>query len=320
MVPGESPALREGIRLFNRGEFFACHEVWEEEWRSARPPARLFLQALIHLAVAFHHRQQGNPAGQERQLGKGLKKLAGYLPEYAGIDTGALYHACVRFRSGRAGAAGTGASAGTPVEHAPAPGHDWPAGAGEPAAIDAGFAAEASAHVDGGPGVGAANPPSPGAGESGAGNDDSGQAAVAPGTGAGAGAPGGGHPQPARSGACAATNPRLAAGTWTRAEDDPRTSAASPASPGAEGSGGGNTGAGRKATAAPKADGPEDGARITASAGIARGETQSGGASAPAGAGSAFLQGSNDGGAAAAGADASAGDAAAGFPRITLRR
>ena len=111
MVPGESPALREGIRLFNGGEFFACHEVWEEEWRSARPPARLFLQALIHLAVAFHHRQQGNPAGEERQLGKGLKKLAGYLPEYSGIDTGALYHACVRFRSGHTAKAGAPAGA-----------------------------------------------------------------------------------------------------------------------------------------------------------------------------------------------------------------
>ena len=94
MVPRGSTALTEGIRLFNRGEFFACHEVWEEEWREARPPLRLFLQALIHLAVAFHHRQQGNPPGEERQMRKGLKKLAGYLPEYAGIDTAALYRAC----------------------------------------------------------------------------------------------------------------------------------------------------------------------------------------------------------------------------------
>jgi predicted metal-dependent hydrolase len=94
MVSRHAAALTEGICLFNRGEFFACHEVWEDEWRDARRPRRLFLQALIHIAVAFHHRQQGNPAGEERQMRKGLKKLAAYLPEYEGIDTGALYHSC----------------------------------------------------------------------------------------------------------------------------------------------------------------------------------------------------------------------------------
>ena len=80
--------------LFNRGEFFAAHEAWEDVWRESKDPRRRFLQALIHLAVAFHHHQTRNPVGTERQLRKGLRKLAAYLPAYEGIDTWSLYHAC----------------------------------------------------------------------------------------------------------------------------------------------------------------------------------------------------------------------------------
>lgn len=83
--------LRKGIELFNNGEFFQCHEVLEEAWTPERGPRRLFLQALIHIAVGFYHCQRGNSAGACSQLRKGLRKLAVYLPECEGIDTERLY-------------------------------------------------------------------------------------------------------------------------------------------------------------------------------------------------------------------------------------
>ncbi len=89
MVP--ETARRRGIELFNAREFFECHEVLEDVWRPSRGAERFFLQALIHFAVAFYHCQQGNPAGAELQLRKGLRKLAGYLPEFQGLDTRTLY-------------------------------------------------------------------------------------------------------------------------------------------------------------------------------------------------------------------------------------
>ena len=95
MVPDFADALSEGVLLFNREKFFACHEVWEDAWRESREPHRLFLQALIHVAVSFHHEQQANSQGAGRQMRKGLKKLAGYLPVYGGIQTASLYAACV---------------------------------------------------------------------------------------------------------------------------------------------------------------------------------------------------------------------------------
>lgn len=86
-----SERLESGIRLFNSRHFFECHEVLEEEWTPERGPRRLFLQALIHLAVAFYHEQRGNPVGAVRQLRKGLRKLAPYLPVCDGIDTERLH-------------------------------------------------------------------------------------------------------------------------------------------------------------------------------------------------------------------------------------
>ena len=84
--------LDRGIELFNRRAFFECHEVLEELWRTERGERRLFLQGLIHLAVGFYHHPQGNDTGAERQLRKGLKKLAGHLPRFDGLDTGRVYH------------------------------------------------------------------------------------------------------------------------------------------------------------------------------------------------------------------------------------
>jgi len=93
------PLYLRGIELYRTGEFFACHEVLEELWTPMRGPHRLFLQALIHFAVAFHHQQRSNPLGAERQLRKALRKIERYLPDYEGVDTATLHlegQACLR--------------------------------------------------------------------------------------------------------------------------------------------------------------------------------------------------------------------------------
>jgi predicted metal-dependent hydrolase len=80
----------EGIELFNRCEFFDCHEVLEEIWTPTEQPERWFLQSLIHFAVGFYHHQRGNFVGATRQLRKGLRKIQGYLPEWGGVRTAAI--------------------------------------------------------------------------------------------------------------------------------------------------------------------------------------------------------------------------------------
>jgi predicted metal-dependent hydrolase len=57
-----------GIDLYNAGEFHASHDAWEERWMGeVGPDEKLFLQAMIQSAVAFHHLQIGRP-GAARQM------------------------------------------------------------------------------------------------------------------------------------------------------------------------------------------------------------------------------------------------------------
>ena len=52
-----------GIDLYNAGEYHAAHDAWEERWMGpVGPDEKLFLQAMIQSAVAFHHLQIGRPA------------------------------------------------------------------------------------------------------------------------------------------------------------------------------------------------------------------------------------------------------------------
>jgi hypothetical protein len=82
-----SAQLRKGIEEFNSQYYFEAHDTWEELWREASGPERLFLQGLIQVAVGMYHREHGNLRGAEGQLSKALSKLALYLPVYQGILT-----------------------------------------------------------------------------------------------------------------------------------------------------------------------------------------------------------------------------------------
>lgn len=91
MVDSREQALfRRGIDLFNKEEFFECHEVLEELWTFSQQPDRWFLQALIHFAVGFYHAGRNNRNGATRQLRKGLRKIQGYLPNWDGVETGKI--------------------------------------------------------------------------------------------------------------------------------------------------------------------------------------------------------------------------------------
>jgi predicted metal-dependent hydrolase len=92
------PELQRGIALFNAGEYFEAHEVLEAAWMQAAPADRFFLQSVIHMAVAWHHARRRNLPGALRQVDKGLKKLAGYLPRREQVETLALYRAALLWR------------------------------------------------------------------------------------------------------------------------------------------------------------------------------------------------------------------------------
>ena len=71
------PEYLAGIDLYNEGEFHAAHDAWEERWRDlAGPREKLFLQALIQSAVAFHHLQIGRPGAARRMYQMAKEKFA----------------------------------------------------------------------------------------------------------------------------------------------------------------------------------------------------------------------------------------------------
>lgn len=84
------PTFERAVESFNCGDFFDAHEEWERLWTPKSAPARPYLQALIHFAVACHHHRNGNRNGYDRQLAKGLRKIEPYLPTRDGLDLGRL--------------------------------------------------------------------------------------------------------------------------------------------------------------------------------------------------------------------------------------
>ncbi len=66
-----------GIDLYNAGEFHAAHDAWESRWvDEAGPREKLFLQAMIQSAVAFHHLEIGRKGAARRMYVMAKEKFA----------------------------------------------------------------------------------------------------------------------------------------------------------------------------------------------------------------------------------------------------
>lgn len=89
--------FREGVILFNSGEFFKAHEVWEALWLTASQPDKTFLQGIIQSAAAFHHHARGNRNGARSLLAAALQKLDRFSGSYRGLNLDDFRAACRRF-------------------------------------------------------------------------------------------------------------------------------------------------------------------------------------------------------------------------------
>ena len=79
--PSHWELFQRGIDLFNRGEFFEAHEVWEELWHLSTGRQYDFIQGLIQTAVALVHYQRENPRGMLNLQQSFHRKLDG-MPEW----------------------------------------------------------------------------------------------------------------------------------------------------------------------------------------------------------------------------------------------
>jgi hypothetical protein len=77
-----------GIDLFNEGEFHAAHDAWEDRWMGeVGRDEKLFLQAMIQSAVAFHHLEIGRPGAARRMYQMAKEKFARLgVPAFMSLD------------------------------------------------------------------------------------------------------------------------------------------------------------------------------------------------------------------------------------------
>lgn len=76
----------EGIRLFNEGHYFECHEMLEDLWHPSKDQERLHYQGLIQAAIAVEHYRKDNWTGALGLYGKALDKWAQLPESYMGMD------------------------------------------------------------------------------------------------------------------------------------------------------------------------------------------------------------------------------------------
>lgn len=91
--------FQEGIELFNRGEFFAAHETWEEIWRSTTPEPRELFQGLVQVAAALHQiLDLRRTIGPRNTLAKARSHLELYAPVASGLDVATLLESVRRWQ------------------------------------------------------------------------------------------------------------------------------------------------------------------------------------------------------------------------------
>ncbi len=89
--------FHRGVSLFNAGEFFRAHEIWEELWLVEAEPDKTFLQGLIQAAAAFHHYSQRNFKGAESLVISAATKLQRFPADHCGIRAGELRAALIQW-------------------------------------------------------------------------------------------------------------------------------------------------------------------------------------------------------------------------------
>ena len=96
--------LKQGIALFNAGDYFHAHEVWEDWWRATTRPEKQTIQGMIQVSVAMHHASTGNIAGAMSVMERALRNLEGAAGDWRGLDMARLRadlrHAVGRLRAG----------------------------------------------------------------------------------------------------------------------------------------------------------------------------------------------------------------------------
>ena len=84
------PHAKEGLRLFNAGEYFEAHEALELAWREETGQVRRLYQGILETAVTYLHIQRGNYLGAVKVYDRSMKWLRMWPDVCYGVNVGKL--------------------------------------------------------------------------------------------------------------------------------------------------------------------------------------------------------------------------------------
>ncbi len=84
------PELLAGIRQFNAGQFWECHETLEIIWRREAGPVRELYRGILQVGVGFLHLRRANYRGAVSLLERGLRRLEPLPAVCQGVDVADL--------------------------------------------------------------------------------------------------------------------------------------------------------------------------------------------------------------------------------------
>jgi predicted metal-dependent hydrolase len=88
------PYIEYLIYLHVERDFFECHEVLEEYWKSVpESPLRQAWHGLIQIAVALYHQRRGNLAGAKKMLESAIHNITENDMEQLGLQVDAFSQA-----------------------------------------------------------------------------------------------------------------------------------------------------------------------------------------------------------------------------------
>jgi uncharacterized protein len=79
--------VRAGIDMYNRGEYYECHELLEDAWRAESSEVRYLYQGILQIGVAFHHLGNQNWRGAIGLLERGIDHVNRFTPWCQGVNT-----------------------------------------------------------------------------------------------------------------------------------------------------------------------------------------------------------------------------------------
>ena len=84
------PRARQGIILFNEGEYFEAHEELEAAWKDEKEKIRELYQGILQAGVTYLHITRGNYAGAIKVYGRSMKWLKNWPETCRGVDVAQL--------------------------------------------------------------------------------------------------------------------------------------------------------------------------------------------------------------------------------------